>query len=180
MSINVDFQTLLSNHPYHYQIKAMLTGPVKSISPPCCVQVSYALNNSGAPIMDGKYWVPEMGRHSRFVKDAMGQRYLIEVCDMGAYLDGVYGKAENFRGSKEEMIAEISGRQGIIRFGKAHIDIWEGDRFHQEATKTMPDDWAQGKSPVIVWNRPSVKSTGIYFWEVTGPRSSRTHQLIYT
>ena len=164
--IHVDFDKLLSNHPYHYEIKAKVSGEVAKYSPPCCIQVSYALNLSGSPIVKGDYYVPEMGRKSRFIPDADGRLYLIEVCDMGAYLNGRYGVAENYKGSKEKMKAQIEGRQGIIRFGKAHIDLWEGSRFHQEATVNMPDNWARGKAPVVVWERPSVKTLGIYFWEV--------------
>lgn len=178
-TIHVEFSTLLQNHPYHYEVKALLNGPVKSISPPCCVQVSYALNKSGSPVVNEKFWVPEMGRYCRFVGDAQGSLYLIEVCDMGAYLDGYYGVAENHRGSKEQMVEKIKGRTGIIRFGKAHIDLWEGERFHQENTKTMPDNWAKGASPVIVWDRPSVKAMGIFFWEV-GAVTRHYHHLLET
>lgn len=178
-TIRANFSTLLEYHPYHYEIKSLLSGPVKSISPPCCVQVSYALNHAGCPIVNQKFWVPMMGRNCRFVKDARGSLYLIEVCDMTAYLNGIYGVAENYRGSKEEMRSAIEGRQGIIAFGRAHIDLWEGDRFHQENTANMPDDWAKGSKPVVVWNRPSVKSMGIFFWEV-GLKQQSLHQLIYT
>lgn len=178
-TIRANFSTLLEYHPYHYEIKSLLSGPVKSISPPCCVQVSYALNHAGCPIVNQKFWVPMMGRNCRFVKDARGSLYLIEVCDMTAYLNGMYGVAENYRGSKEEMRSAIEGRQGIIAFGRAHIDLWEGDRFHQENTANMPDDWAKGSKPVVVWNRPSVKSMGIFFWEV-GLKQQSLHQLIYT
>jgi hypothetical protein len=112
-----------------------------------------------------------MGRKSRFVPDKMGRLYLIEVCDMGAYLNGRYGQAENFKGSLQTMKDKISGRKGIIRFGRAHLDLWEGARFHQEGTGQMPDTWAKGQIPVADWNRPSVKSEGIYFWEVGSSQS---------
>jgi hypothetical protein len=165
--IPIDFDQLLNNHPFHYEIYSKINGKVATYSPPCCIQVSYALNMSGAPIVMGDYYVPEMGRKSRFIPDDGGNLYLIEVCDMGAYLNK-YGVAENYKGTKEQMKKQIEGRKGIIRFGRAHIDIWEGDRFHQENTVNMPDNWAKGQPPVVVWDRPSVKSDGIYFWEVGG------------
>ncbi len=170
--VPLDFNVLLSNHPYHYEIYSRIDGEVAKYHPPCCIQVSYALNMSGSPISRGDFLVPEMRRKSRFFSDTRGQLYLIEVCDMGAYLNGTYGLAENYRGSKEEMKRGIAGRKGIIRFGAAHIDLWEGDRFHQENTATMPDNWANGQPPVIVWTRPSVLVTGIFFWEVNWMVSS--------
>jgi Type VI secretion system (T6SS), amidase effector protein 4 len=174
-TIPVDFEQFLNNHPFHYEIKSKVSGEVAKYSPPCCIQVSYALNTSGAPIMKGDFYVPEMGRKSRFVPDANNNLYLIEVCDMGAYLNGIYGIAENYQGSKANMKEAIEGRKGIIRFGKAHIDVWEGDRFHQENTTNMPDNWAKGQPPVVVWERPSVKTMGIFFWEVGSSDFSHFH-----
>ncbi len=165
-AIPINFDYFLSNHPFHYEIYSKVSGKVASYHPPCCIQVSYALNLSGAPIVEGDYDVPEMGRKSRFIPDDAGRLYLIEVCDMGAYLNGRYGIAENYQGTKDEMKKEIEGRKGIIRFGRAHIDVWEGDRFHQEGTGSMPDAWAKGQPPVVVWDAPSVKTVGIYFWPV--------------
>src|SRR5689334_15978333 len=159
--IPIDFNTFVGNHPYHYEIYKKINGPVAKFHPPCCIQVSYALNQSGAKIVEGDYYVPEMARKSRFIKDDKGDLYLIEVCDMGAYLNK-YGVAENYKGSKDEMKKKIEGRTGIIRFGKAHIDVWEGTRFHQEYTTSMPDNWAKGQPPVVVWDTPSVKTMGIY------------------
>lgn len=167
-SVPVVFDKLVKNHPFHYEIYSKIDGEVAQYHPPCCIQVSYALNMAGAPIERGEYKVPEMGRKSRFFSDKSNRLYLIEVCDMGAYLNGRYGVAENHRGTTEQMKAAISGRKGIIRFGRDHIDIWEGDRFHQEGGPSMPDNWAKGKPPVVIWGLASVKSTGIYFWEANG------------
>ncbi len=177
-TISMDFNTFLSNHPYHYEIYSKINGDVATYSPPCCIQVSYAMNMSGASITKGDYNVPEMGRKSRFISDKKGNLYLIEVCDMGAYLNGKHFIAENYKGSVDYMKEQIQGRKGIIRFGKAHIDVWEGDRFHQENTVNMPDNWAKGQPPVVVWNRPSVKAIGIFFWEV-GNSESRERPLVW-
>jgi hypothetical protein len=171
-SIPVQFNQLLSNHPYHYEIYSKVDGDVAKYHPPCCIQVSYALNLAGSPVARGDYSVPEMGRKSRFFADSKGRLYLIEVCDMGAYLNGRYGVAENYKGSTEQMKARIAGRTGIIRFGRAHIDLWEGSRFHQENTTTLPDNWSKGQPPVVIWTRPSVLATGIFFWETMPAASS--------
>jgi Type VI secretion system (T6SS), amidase effector protein 4 len=177
MGIPVDYETLQTNHPFHYQIYSKINGEVSKYSPPCCIQVSYALNMADAPIERGDYFVPEMGRYSRFASDAKGRLYLIEVCDMGAYLNQ-YGTAENYKGTTEQMKSRIAGRQGILRFGAAHIDLWDGKRFHQEGGPSMPDSWAAGQPPVVVWTRPSVLSTGIFFWEATGKAAANTHATL--
>jgi len=162
MAIPVGFDILLKNHPYHYQIKSLVDGPVAAPSylhAPCCIQASYALNLSGAPSEKGDYYVPEYARKSRFFPDKSGRLYLIEVCDMGAYLNNRYGIADNYKGTKAQMEEKIAGRKGIIRFGKAHIDLWDGEQFHQDGMR-LPD------FPVIgVWDAPSVKTLGIFFWE---------------
>src|SRR5947209_17469577 len=106
--IPVEFNKLLRNHPYHYEIYSKIDGDVAGYHPPCCIQVSYALNLSDSPIQRGDYNVPEMGRKSRFFSDKSGRLYLIEVCDMGAYLNGRYGvAAENYKGKTDEMKERI-------------------------------------------------------------------------
>ena len=172
MGIPVDYETLEKNHYFHYNIKSKLDGEVAGYSPPCCIQVSYALNLSGAPIERGDYWVPEWGRYSRYASDKSGRLYLIEVCDMGAYLNK-YGVAENHKGTVDQMKQKIAGRKGILRFGIAHIDLWDGKRFHQESGPGLPDSWAKGQPPVAVWGAKSVQSAGIYFWEATGSAASK-------
>src|SRR4051812_17151808 len=110
-TIPIDFDQLLTNHPYHYEIYSKIDGDVAKYHPPCCIQVSYALNLSGAPVMKGDYPVPEMGRTSRFFPDKSGRLYLIEVCDMGAYLTGRYGGGYNYQGSTEKMKKDIEGKK---------------------------------------------------------------------
>src|SRR5262245_58166483 len=133
-SIPVDFDTLKNNHPSWKEIKNKIGGPalagVKAGWETCCIQVSYALNRSGAVIEKYDFNNEEMGRQVRAVKSNDSMNYIFEVSDMKVYLNNRYGIAENYNGTKQEMINEIRGRHGLIAFGHRHIDLWEGERFH--------------------------------------------------
>ena len=167
--IPINFDVLLMHHPYHNQIRALLREPLKSLVikgnwSPCCIQVSYALNRAGAPIEDASFYSPEMKRGVRLFKSG-AENCIIDVFDMRGYLDGRYGKAENFKGSKEQMIAAISGRKGIIRFGTTHVDLWEGDRYHQQFRKDLPDSGAWAVTEAGAWKAPGVNTLGVFFWQ---------------
>lgn len=96
--------------------------------------------------MKGDYYVPEMGRKSRFASDKSGKLYLIEVCDMGAYLTGKYGIAENYRGSKDKMIAQIIVRKGILALGDRHIELWNRTKIHRHERYMLSDLWEAGST----------------------------------
>jgi hypothetical protein len=55
------------------------------------------------------------------------------------------------------MIAQISGRHGILAFGHRHIDLWEGSRYH----------WQELYNDYYLWHCDSIALRGIFFWEVT-------------
>lgn len=176
-AIPIDFNLFLSKHPYHNEIRALIGEPLKGMViknkwSPCCIQVSYALNNAGAPIVENSYFGPEMGRKVRLFRGGE-DLYIIDVFDMRAYLDGRYGEAENYKGTKQAMIDEIRGRTGIIRFGRAHVDVWEGERYHQQHRRDLPDSAAWAVSEAGAWGAPSVSQVGIFFWPVASrPRQS--------
>ncbi|MCI0738220.1 MAG: type VI secretion system amidase effector protein Tae4 [Gemmataceae bacterium] len=171
MAIPINFDLFVRNHPFHDKIYSLVGQPLKKQAKdgkwsPCAIQVSYALNNSGAPLPKSSSFItnePPIGTRKVRLFPGGGDIYIIDVYDMRAYLDGRYGEAENYRGSKDKMIEAISGRQGIIRFGRAHVDVWEGDRFHQQASPSLPG------IPVTdsgTWGAASTKQIGIFFWEV--------------
>ena len=72
------------------------------VSETCCLQMSYALNNSGVPIKAYEFRNPVAGRKVRAFQSG-GRNYLFEVSDMRFYLDNRYGQAENYQGSKQTM-----------------------------------------------------------------------------
>jgi hypothetical protein len=168
--IPINFDMLLTNHPFHNQIRALLSEPLKSQVvngnwSPCCIQVSYALNRAGAPIEDASFPSPEMRRAVRLFKSG-SENCIIDVFDLRGYLDSRYGPAENHKGNKEQMIAAISGRKGIIRFGVTHVDLWEGDRYHQQFRKDLPDSGAWAVTEAGAWKAPGVDTVGVFFWQV--------------
>jgi hypothetical protein len=167
-SIPIDFITFRNNHPHYTEIKAKVEPSIAVWNPPCCIQISYALNNSNAPVIKGDFKSPEMGRKVRYVTDSKKNSFVLDVFDMAAYLNERYGVAERFSGSKEQMTSRIAGRNGILRFGTLHVDVWEKDHFHQQGGKGLPDKAMENKPAVAVWNDPSLKTHGIYFWEITG------------
>jgi|SRR5690242_4847864 len=160
-NVPVNFSTLKAKHPAPNQILALIGGALKESAvkgkwETCTIQVSYALNRSGAVIENYAFEDKSLATGKvRAAKSNDDMSYIFAVPDMRVYLNNRYGLAENFKGSKQQMIAGISGRQGIIAFGHRHIDLWEGDRFHWQARY------------VDLWGFESVKMRGIFFWEVT-------------
>jgi hypothetical protein len=164
-NIPVNFDTLAQNHVDFHHIKALLSGDIKknvdaSNWSTCAIQISYALNHSGAVIPPESYAYKDarvfQGKVRGLTDDA-GYVYIYSVVDMSVYLDKRYGVSDTYQGSKDDMVSKISGRKGIIAFGIKHVDLWMGDTFHQDGLGFTEDFWAA----------PSVKTTGIHFWEIT-------------
>ena len=68
-TIPVNFDTLKENHPSYRQIRALIGGPLLSSVKAgkwetCCIQISYALNHSGAVIEN----------HATYENTAMGRK----------------------------------------------------------------------------------------------------------
>lgn len=170
--IPINFDNFLNNHPMHNEIRNLLSDPLKASViknkwSPCAIQISYALNKSGATIEDAaeNFRSPEMGRNVRLFKSG-SENCIIDVFDLRAYLDNRYMKGENYKGSKQQMIDEIQGRRGIIRFGNTHFDVWEGDRYHQQYRTDLPDSGAWAVTEAGAWQAPDISHIGIFFWQV--------------
>ncbi len=160
-NVSVNFDTLKENHPDHKTIKSLIGNPLKASViagnwETCAIQVSYALNRSGAVIENYAFPEPTLYKGKvKALKSNDNMNYIYGVPDMKVFLNGRYGIAENYTGNKQSMISQISGRQGIIGFGHRHIDLWEGERFHWQHLY------------LDLWQFDSVKKRGIFFWEVT-------------
>jgi len=81
--------------------------------------------------------------------------YIFAVPDLKVYLNNQFSEAENYKGTKEEMIAKITGRTGILALGHRHIDLWEGSKYQWQDLH------------LDLWHFESPKKRGIFFWEVT-------------
>lgn len=112
--ISVDWGVLMLNHPSYLTIREK----VKNIPgnwETCCIQMSYALNMTGARIKN-------TGGNIGFSQNS--QNYIIRVPTMREYLDSEFGAAENYRGGERiAKISQIIDRTGILAFGDRHIDL---------------------------------------------------------
>lgn len=156
-NVAVNFNILRSKHPRYTAIRSLLKSIPSYVDETCCVQLSYALNRSGACIENYAYWNPFYQRTVRAFQGTDNRFYIIEVSDMRYYLDNRYGNAENYNGTKQQIIEHIKGRRGILAFGYRHIDLWVGGDI----------DWPAGYNMDYLWSNPSLKKQGIFFWEVT-------------
>jgi hypothetical protein len=162
--IPIDFEELKKHHPNFRTIGSMVGGALgtritKEKWETCTVQISYALNNAGAPVLNYAYPDKRVATGKvRGAKDDSGNNYIYSVLDMAVYLDNTYGKAENYKGKVSEMKKAIKDRNGIIAFGYRHMDLWEGDKWHYQSLY------------LDLWEFDEVKKWGIFFWEV-GNRS---------
>jgi hypothetical protein len=156
-NVSVNFALLKEKHPSYTTIRSLLPGIPGYVDETCCVQISYALNRSGAVIESYAYENPFYKRKVRAFEGRDGMNYIFEVSDMRFYLDNRYGNAENYNGSKDAMIEKIRGRTGILAFGYRHMDLWGGADIHR------PSEYRMG----YLWTNESLKKRGIFFWEVT-------------
>jgi len=118
----------------------------------CCIQVSFALNRSGAPI---KNKVGVVGLQSG------RDNFIIRVPTMRDYLDDEFGEAENYvGGARIAKISQIIDRTGILAFGDRHLDLWNRTDIHRPSLYIMS----------ALWEAKSTLDKGIFFWEV--PTSS--------
>lgn len=171
MTVPVDFTTFVNNHPFHFQMNNLLQDPLRKQKiankwSPCAMQISHALNTSGLPVDEINCLSPEMGRQVRYFKSGPTLNYMIDVFDIAAYLNMRYGMCLRAKGTREQMIAAISGKNGIIRFGNEHIDVWMGDHYHQQYRKDLPDPSQWVVDERGAWAAKSVPSVGIFFWDV--------------
>jgi hypothetical protein len=175
--IPIDFDELKKHHPNSLQIGGIVGGTLgtrmtKEKWETCTVQISYALNKAGAPVLNYAYPDKRVATGKvRGTKDDKGNNYIYSVIDMKVYLDNTYGEAENYKGSIPAMKDAIKDRNGIIAFGYRHMDLWEGDKWHYQGLY------------LDLWKFDDVKKWGIFFWEVgnrsvakpatTAPQSSK-------
>jgi hypothetical protein len=137
----------------------------------CCVELSFALNNSGASINDnrGSLTLPKPKIRTNWTGDNGIDVYIIAVQEMRAYLDNEYGVAENYKGGKKSDYTDIVGRTGILALGNRHISVWDGQNYTLE--NTFLDLWGdavfQSGSHAGELINESSHLRGIFFWEIT-------------
>ena len=149
--IPVDWGVLMIHHHSWRDIRNKVVG-IPDDWETCCIQVSHALNNSGALIKN-------TGKNIGFVQN--GKNYIINVPTMREYLDREFPQAERYERAGKAMtriaiISQIVDRTGIIAFGDRHIDLWNKNDIHR------PSDYIMS----ALWEAESAFTKGIFFWEV--------------
>ena len=169
MAIPVNIDVLQQRHPVHTEIENKLSGPIlrelraKKWST-CATQLSYALNFGGAPIVNYDYEDASVaGGKVLALPDDLGWNYIYSVIDLKVYLDKRHGACEvlpashakNPMNAKSQATEKIQNRNGVLAFGYMHIDVWNGERIHQEAIMSS-----------AIWTSDSVMLRGFFFWPV--------------
>jgi Type VI secretion system (T6SS), amidase effector protein 4 len=107
--IPVDWGVLMLNHPSYLDIGNKVKGIPKGWET-CCIQISFALNKSGAPIRNKGGMVGLQSGRDNFI---------IRVSTMRDYLDDEFGEAENYVGgariAKISQIIRSNGHSGVRR-----------------------------------------------------------------
>jgi hypothetical protein len=86
----------------------------------CTIRVSRSLNYSNQPV--------QRIAEARVNSGADKKWYIYSVLDFRAYMERIYGPPDITRKGKPGKITEADflGKQGIIVFGTAHADLWDG------------------------------------------------------
>jgi hypothetical protein len=171
----VEFDALLANYPVNTALPPHLSKALSDIkkynpqSTSCVMQVCEALNKSGVKIpakekfradeklANGKIYE----RYTQEYPPGSGNYFILAVDELEAYLRKYHGSPTvtvKSAGSTEtnggKLTKSIQGLQGIITFGKRHVELWDGDSYVQnKEAYVMADGW--------LW-----QAAYIYFWEV--------------
>ena len=122
----------------------------------CCMQASLSFNATGQPI-------PKTGSRDRNNQTLDGgKHYILSVDEFRAYLTYKYGPTDQVAD-----LASIKGKTGVLIFGSAHIEFWDGDNIFQS-----PEGAKKRAANKYVVNNAAVMAGGIlnakprYFWEI--------------
>lgn len=134
----------------------------------CCVELSWAFNNSGAGINDNNSSIT-LSKARTWTGGDGSSNYIISVPEMKVFLDNEYGLADNYMGGVKSDYAGIVGRKGVLALGYRHISVWDGSNYTHEGHYL--DLWGNavfqsGDNAGTLINA-SAHNRGIYFWEIT-------------
>jgi Type VI secretion system (T6SS), amidase effector protein 4 len=124
----------------------------------CCMQMSIAFNHAGCPI-------PPQGLRGRPNTPIGGRYNILAVDEFNLFMTSRFGSTDTFGDW-----SEIKGKTGIVIFGIAHIELFDGDyilqsaeglkRYSRPSSAIMSGAFIEGASA-----RPR------YFWELVGDNS---------
>ena len=122
----------------------------------CCMQVSLSFNATRSPITK----VGSRDRENTTLAD--GRNYILAVNEFRAFLTYRYGPT-----NQVEDWSQIRGMKGVLIFGDAHIELWDGDQPLQSAAGLA----AHGRKAGAVMRPDFLARKPQWFWELTGDRT---------
>ena len=125
----------------------------------CCMQVSLSFNVTNAPIQKAG------SRDRDNTTLANGKNYILAVNEFRAYLTYRYGPTDQVTDW-----SEIRGMKGVLIFGDAHIELWDGDQPLQSAAGLA----AHNRKPGAVMRPDFLAKKPQWFWELTGEKKTES------
>jgi hypothetical protein len=129
----------------------------------CCMQASLSFNAAGAPI-------PKAGSRDRDNTPLDGGKYyILAVNEFRAFLTYRYGPTDQFTDW-----SEIKGMTGVVIFGDAHIELFDGENILQSAKGLA----AHGRNPGAVMSPGFINGARPWwFWETTGDKTEAASDI---
>ncbi|MDE3175480.1 MAG: hypothetical protein KGM15_05140 [Pseudomonadota bacterium] len=122
----------------------------------CCMQASLSFNATGQPI-------PKPGSRDRDNTTLNGgKNYILAVGEFRAYLTYRYGPTDQVNDW-----GEIKGKTGVLIFGGAHIELWDGDQPLQSAKGLA----AHNRNSGAVMRADFLATKPQWFWETIGDKT---------
>ena len=118
----------------------------------CCLQASLSFNATSQPIPKAG----PVGRDNATLSG--GKNYVLNVDEFRSYLTYKYGPTDQVGD-----FSEIEGLQGVLIFGGAHIEFWDGEAIFQSAKGAAKR--AGNQNAVI--GAGFLKSRPLWFWQIT-------------
>ena len=136
------------------------------LSTSCCLQASLSFNATKQPI-------PKAGpvNWDNLTLDA-GKHYIYSVNEFRAYLTYKYGPTDPVPDLKS-----IKGTTGVLTFGGAHIEFWDGDNIFQSAGGAKK----RGGNPGAVMGAAILTAQPRLFWRISEfatPKSAATPEWL--
>ena len=128
----------------------------------CCMQASLSFNATGSPI-------PKAGARDRENTTLNGgKNYILAVEEFRAYLTYRYGPTDQV-----DDWSQITGMQGVLIFGNAHIELWDGKQPLQSAAGLA----AHGRNAGAVMRPDFLATKPQWFWETTGDKAQTASDI---
>jgi hypothetical protein len=121
----------------------------------CCMQVSLSFNATGSPI-------PKAGSRDRDNTTLGVKNYILAVDEFRAFLTYRYGPTDQVNDW-----SQLKTLKGVLIFGDAHIELWDGDQPLQSAAGLA----AHGRKAGAVMRSDFLATKPQWFWELTGDKT---------